>query len=286
MPEPAESGHLLGRTLPLTIGAYDVVRLLSDNYSYADYAARHRTLGHELLFRHERWPSPLSVRGSASADAMMDRATELHALDGLRRARRLQAERHYPRLVPVVDFFESDGEWFSVFAQVFGAQSLHEIIVAIRQNKRPPCSIPEFVALSAGVTDCLAAIHRAGFVHRTLGVHNIMVDDRDYVRLSDMGCATPTGADDDAARAFRSFMRPSSAAPEQFVFAGRSRRQPTSGPWESHCSSFATADIPSGRRRRPPSLTSRRQLPKALRRFRKSTMMLPSSCCSRAEAPS
>jgi serine/threonine protein kinase len=81
--------------------------------------------------------------------------------------------------VPVVDFFESDGEWFSVFARILGAQFLHEIIVAIRQNQRPPCSMLEFVALSAEVTDLLAAIHRARFVHRTLGVHNIMVDDRD-----------------------------------------------------------------------------------------------------------
>jgi serine/threonine protein kinase len=67
------------------------------------------------------------------------------------------------------------------------------------------------------VTDGLAAIHRAGFVHRTLGTHNVIVDNRGNVLLADLGCATPVGADDAAAKAFRSFMRPASAAPEQFT---------------------------------------------------------------------
>jgi hypothetical protein len=216
----ATTDRLLGRPLPQTIGVYDVERVLSANAGYADYEARHRTLGHRLLLRHERWPSPLSARGSGSLNPSMDRATELAALDGLRRARRLQAELHHPRLVPVIDFFELDDEWFSVFARIPGSQSLHDIVASIRRNQRPPCAIAEFVALSAGVTDGLAAIHRAGFVHRTLGTHNVVVDDQGYVRLADVGCATPVDADDQAARAFRWFMRPASAAPEQFAVDG------------------------------------------------------------------
>ena len=107
-----------------------------------------------------------------------------------------------------------------MFARIAEAQSLHEIITSIQRDHRPPYSIAEFVALSAGVTDGLAAIHRAGFVHRTLGTHNILVDSHGYVRLDDLGCATPIGADDAAARAFRWFMRPASAAPEQFATEG------------------------------------------------------------------
>ena len=37
--------------------------------------------------------------------------------EGLRRSRRLQAELQHPRIVPVIDFFEHEGEWFSVFAR-------------------------------------------------------------------------------------------------------------------------------------------------------------------------
>ena len=214
------SKELLGRALPASIGAFVVERLLFGTSGYADYVAHHGTLGHELLFRHERWPSPESKRDSRSMHPIMDRQTQIHALEGLRRSRRLQAELQHPRILPVIDFFEYEGEWFSVFARIPEARSLRDIITSIQEDQRPPYSIGEFVALSAGVTDGLAAIHRAGFVHRTLGSHNILVDSSGYVRLADLGCATPVGADDDAARAFRFFMRPVSAAPEQLKFEG------------------------------------------------------------------
>jgi hypothetical protein len=197
-----------------------VERLLFGTPGYADYIAHHRALGHELLFRHERWPSPDSERDSQSRHPTMDRETTQHAFEGLRRSRRLQAELQHPRILPAIDFFEHAGEWFSVFARIPEARSLREIIISIHDDRRPPYTIAEFVALSAGVTDGLAAIHRAGFVHRTLGPHNILVDSSGYVRLADLGCATPVGANDDAARAFRFFMRPASAAPEQFEFEG------------------------------------------------------------------
>jgi serine/threonine protein kinase len=207
-------------SLPVEIGSYVVERVIWECPTYADYEAHHRTLGHRVLFRHEQWPSPHNPRGSGSIDPIMDRATELDALEGLRRSRRLQAELQHPRIVPIVDFFEHDGEWFSVFAQIPDAQSLRDIVSAIQQDQRPPYNLAEFVALSAGVTDGLAALYRAGFVHRTLGANNIIVDDRGYVRLADIGCATRIGADDAAARAFRRFLRPASAAPEQFAAEG------------------------------------------------------------------
>ena len=177
-------------------------------------------MGHPLLLRHERWPSPRNWQARSPVRPTMDRQTAQHALAGLRRSRRLQAEIQHPRILPVIDFFEHDGEWFSVFAEIADAHSLHDIIRSIQRGQRPPCSMAEFVAISAGVTDGLAAIHRAGFVHRTLGTNNILVDDRGDVRLSDLGCATPVAAEDEAAAAFRWFMRPASAAPEQFERAG------------------------------------------------------------------
>jgi hypothetical protein len=199
--------QLLGRPLPARIGSYEVEQRVSHGSSYADYKARHGTLGHGVLFRHERWPSHQSTDG-LTADA----------LEGLRRSRRLQAELLHPHILPVLDFFEHEGEWFSVFADVPESQSLQEIIDSIQHGRRPPLSIGEFVALCAGVTDGLAAIHRAGFVHRTLGTNNVLVNNRGHVFLADLGCATPIGAEDAAANAFRWFMRQASAAPEQFTW--------------------------------------------------------------------
>jgi len=234
MTEPKRTNdQLLGRPLPVAIRSYEVERLLSSGSSYADYDAHHRTLGHGVLFRHERWPSILGANGSRSTDLATDQWIARHALDGLRRSRRLQAELQHPRIVPVVDFFEHEGEWFSVFARVPEAHSLHEIIASIQQDHRPPYDLAEFVGLSAGVTDGLAAIHQAGFVHRTLGTQNIIVDSRGQVRLADLGCATPVGADDAAARAFRWFMRPFSAAPEQLAFEGAF--SPAIDNWGARC---------------------------------------------------
>jgi hypothetical protein len=213
-----QADRLLGRVLPTPVLSYRVERLLSDggSMSYADYLAHHHSLGHGVLLRHERWLSPELTRFE---DETVVRTVE-HALEGLRRARRLQAELQHPRILPVIDFFETDGEWFSVFGHSAEAQSLHAIISSIQASRRPPFTIAEFVAVSAGVTDGLAAIHRAGFVHRTLGTHNVLVDNRGHVLLADLGCATPIGADDAASKAFRLFMRPASAAPEQFAIEG------------------------------------------------------------------
>jgi hypothetical protein len=201
---------LLGQRLPTEIGSYRVERRVVSGPSYADYAGHHLSLGHGVLFRHEHWSADLAMRD---------------ALEGLRRARRLQAEIQHPHILPVFDFFEHRGEWFSVFPRVADARALSEIIASIAKDQRPPFTIAEFVAVSAGVTAGLAAIHRAGFVHRTLGIHNVLVDPRDHVLLTDLGCATPVGADDAAAAAFRQFMRPVALVLRFRRSRGRQRQQ-------------------------------------------------------------
>ena len=229
---------LLGQPLPTDIGSYIVERRLLAGPSYADYGARHRNLGHGVLLRHEHWSSEPANRD---------------ALDGLRRSRRLQAEILHPHILPVIDFFEQHGEWFSVFPRVTDARSLNEIITSIANDRRPPCTISEFVAFSAGVTDGLAAIHRAGFVHRTLGIDNVLVDGRDHVLLSDLGCATPVGADDAAAEPFDRSCARHRRRRSNSSRSVRSRLPSTPGRWASRSSSFATAVIRSGlilRRRR------------------------------------
>src|SRR5215468_4157304 len=103
MTEPnSTTVRILGRELPVQIGPYIVERLIRSNPSYADYHARHHTLGHGLLFRHERWPSAADPRDSRSIDTTTGDGAELDALEGLRRARRLQAELLHPRILPVI----------------------------------------------------------------------------------------------------------------------------------------------------------------------------------------
>ena len=177
MAEPTTtSEHLLGRPLPVQIASYVVERLLSGGPGYADYDAHHRTLGHGLLFRHERWPSRHGVRGSRSA------LPSWTSRPGCMLWRACSALADYRRRCNIRESFRSST---SSSTRVNGSRCLrrfprpdccHEIITAIQNDHRPPYSIAEFVGLCAGVTDGLAAIHRAGFVHRTLGTHNIVVD--------------------------------------------------------------------------------------------------------------
>ena len=202
-PAPNYDGPF-GESLPSTIGSYVLERRVSGGEGYVDYDARHRVLEHRVCFRHERWPSR---NPGPEWDA---------ALAALRRSRRLQAELNHARVALVLDFFQDRGEWFTVFAYTSDAPSLRDSIRLIHAGDRPPFAIDEFVQLSAGITDGLAAIHDAGFVHRTLGSNNLLVDARGQPFLSDLGCATPIDVDDAGARAFRSFMKPTTAAPEQF----------------------------------------------------------------------
>ncbi|MCA8949180.1 MAG: protein kinase [Planctomycetes bacterium] len=195
---------VLGCELPAAIGSYRVERSLFAGGFYADYAAVHATLGHALTFRCERWPSRPEWRERPEA------------LDALRRARRLQAELRHPRIVPVVDFFASGGRWFTVFDHEPEAPTLATPLAAIRNGELPPPDIEHFVRWSAALTDGLAALHRAGYVHRTLGPETVLLGAEGDLRLADLGCATPIDGDDPASRAFRDFGRLYSASPEQY----------------------------------------------------------------------
>ena len=156
-----------------------------------------------------------------------------------------------PRILPVIDFFNHEGEWFSLFPRIADAHPLHEIIASIHDDHRPPYSIAEFVTLSAGVTDGLAAIHRAGFVHRTLGTSErprltatVMSGWLTWVVPRRLAQTMPLPE-----RFVRSCGRPrqprSSLRPKE-----RSHQPPIAGLSVSRCSNCATVGIHTGARRR------------------------------------
>jgi hypothetical protein len=87
LPQHRTPGDLL-RDLPKTIGAYVVEQRIVAGPSYAEYQARHVTLGHQVVLRQERWPSQPGA--------------PLGAIEGLRRSRRLQAELRHPHILPML----------------------------------------------------------------------------------------------------------------------------------------------------------------------------------------
>src|SRR5262249_34388313 len=173
---------------------------------YDDYAATHAALGHSVLFRHERWPSDPSLADPSGLQ-----------LEALRRARRLQAEIRHSRILPVLDFFEEQGEWFTVFCAAPEAETLGELCKSIASGARPRLSLREYLRLSSGLTEALAAIHAKGFVHRTLNLHNVLVDRDGTALISDMGCAASASEDPAVYRAARMFMTPFTVSPEQLT---------------------------------------------------------------------
>jgi serine/threonine-protein kinase len=77
-----------------------------------------------------------------------------------------------------------------------------------------PLPVEEVVSLAVQAADGLAAVHRAGVVHRDLKTLNLMVDDAGRLRLMDFGIAKPAAAGDTGAGGY-ALGSPEYMSPEQ-----------------------------------------------------------------------
>jgi DNA-binding beta-propeller fold protein YncE/predicted Ser/Thr protein kinase len=98
------------------------------------------------------------------------------------RESRLAASLDHPRVVPVYDAREEDGELIVAMRLVEGGD-LRRLI-----DREGPLAPERAVALLGQIAEALDAAHAAGIVHRDVKPHNILVDgERAY--LSDFGLA-------------------------------------------------------------------------------------------------
>jgi serine/threonine-protein kinase len=102
-----------------------------------------------------------------------------------REARVAAAIRH-PGVVSVYDFGIEDGTPYLVLELVDG-RTLQELL---RDGPLPP---REVARLGGEVASGLAAIHRAGFVHRDVKPSNVMVTPAGAIKIVDLGLAAPSG---------------------------------------------------------------------------------------------
>jgi serine/threonine-protein kinase len=111
---------------------------------------------------------------------------EAHALF-LREARIAGAVRH-PGVVEVFDFgYDSHGRPYFVMELVRGTTLMHRVA-------RGPLPVAHALEIALAVTDAVAAVHRAGYVHRDIKSENVMLTDdgRRFVpKLIDFGIACP-----------------------------------------------------------------------------------------------
>ena len=89
---------------------------------------------------------------------------------------------NHPNIITIHDIISEDGAEIMVMEMVSG-KSLDAII------PRGGLRVSQIIKYAAQVADALAAAHGAGIIHRDLKPGNIMVTDRDHVKLLDFGLA-------------------------------------------------------------------------------------------------
>lgn len=89
---------------------------------------------------------------------------------------------NHPNIITIHDILSEDGAEIMVMEMVAG-KSLDALI------PRGGLRVSQIIKYAAQIADALAAAHAAGIIHRDLKPGNIMVTERDHVKLLDFGLA-------------------------------------------------------------------------------------------------
>ncbi len=108
--------------------------------------------------------------------------------DALLLEARSLAQVSSPNIVPVFDVGTADGVVYLAMELVDGGH-LRSWLAAARR------SVAEIVAIFAGAATGLAAVHRAGLVHRDFKPENVLIDRSGRARVADFGLARALPAD-------------------------------------------------------------------------------------------
>jgi serine/threonine-protein kinase len=108
-------------------------------------------------------------------------------LDRFRREEEIGKSLHHPGLIRVLD--DEHQSQMYLAAEWFDGEPLREILAA--DKKIPP---DRAVRIVLAICDALGYIHNRGIVHRDLRPENILVDDRDHIKLIDFRLAWKEGS--------------------------------------------------------------------------------------------
>lgn len=152
------------------LGCYEVECQLGEGGMATVYLARHAVIDRAVAIKR------LSPELACHAEA--------HALF-LREARIAGAVRH-PGVVEVFDFgYDAQGRPYFVMELARGTTLMERV-------QRGPLPVAHALEIAVGVTDAIAAVHRAGYVHRDIKSENVMLTDdgrRHVPKLIDFGIA-------------------------------------------------------------------------------------------------
>lgn len=165
----------LGWTTPggrpgVSLGSYDLLRVIGNGGSATVYEAVHRSLGR---------PVALKVLHARPADAPL---TE-QVLKRFLRERRAAARVRHPHVVDVFDCGEADGIPFLVMELVEGET------LAQRLRREVNLPLARVLEILLPILSAVAKVHSAGIVHRDIKPSNILLaaGDDAHAKLSDFG---------------------------------------------------------------------------------------------------
>ena len=104
-----------------------------------------------------------------------------HDLARFAREVRAIARVNHPNVIRILDYGTISGQPFYAMDYLATARTLGQVM------RDGPLSIDRTVAVLRQLLDALAAVHRAGLIHRDIKPGNVMIDGEDAVTLMDFG---------------------------------------------------------------------------------------------------
>jgi serine/threonine protein kinase len=106
----------------------------------------------------------------------------------LRHEAAVLAALHHPHVVPLLELVDH-GDEVALVLPLAEAGTVADLLAS-----RGPLALDDALALVAPLADALAAVHRAGFLHRDVSPHNLLLTPRPL--LADFGDAAPAARPD------------------------------------------------------------------------------------------
>ncbi len=171
----AREGHSSQSELSGQFGRYQILRALGKGAMGTVYLAQDTQLQRQVAIKTPKF----------SADSEQESLVRFY-----REARAAAAFRH-PRICPVYDVGDIDGQHYITMAYIEG-RPLSDFV-----NPAKPQSVRQILVAVGKLAEALQEAHDHGIVHRDLKPSNIMVDRRGEPVIMDFGLAHQTRSEDD-----------------------------------------------------------------------------------------
>ncbi len=169
---PAEFRPQRERLENKVVGSYQLEEVLAEGGMGIIFLARHVKLGRQVALKM------LRPQFSDNKKAVTRFFREARAVN----------EIEHENIIEITDFIEDDHGDNYYIMELLEGQDLRKLLM-----KEGPLSVPRSLGIAIQIANALAAVHRAGIVHRDMKSENVFMmkrgDNPDFVKLLDFGVA-------------------------------------------------------------------------------------------------